>query len=251
MFSDLTLPFPDGPVWVAGALLVLIVSLAALLVCQRDRRASAPPVPAEAVPEPVPEVDAALHHPRTGHGSKEEAQPDPASPAALSDFELEPTRPRVAASAALPGPSAPAVEALKSVIAIFEQALTHSFTLEAAPGLESLPVDQPSFSLACAALLLHAAQGSFAHTIRVRPMTPGDALYPLALYPAVIVEIYSPPESEVRRDDLALRALDACDQAGGAGSIVDPSNLWLVWPTRQPVSLADAAARPGAALAHA
>lgn len=247
MFSGLTLPFPDGPVWLSGVILVLVVSLAALLVWQRDRRAVEPPANAEA-----PAGAASVARPAAAASAvASDSQPDAALSSALSGSEREPTSPRDVATVALPGRSVSAVVALTSIIATFEHALSHSFTLEAAPGLETLTVEEPGFSLACAALLLHAAQGSFAHTLSVRPMTRGDALYTLDLLPSVIVEVRSPPETTVSCDGLALRALDACDQAGGAGSIADPSKLWLVWPAQQPASLAAAAVRSEAAGAQA
>lgn len=265
---------PDRGVLLAVALLVAILVLAALGIGARDRRLARRRGPGEpsAVPLPVPEDD-----PPPRHGISGELLPSTAAEAggapqdtAVSDRATrhEGSTPCRDAGRAAPeacrsrapgnvtvrgaGVGGPTVAALARVLAALARVLPgHTFTLTAAPGLDGLCVEEPGFTLACCALVLHAAQSGLAHAVSVRPMTPCDPLYPLGLLSSVIVEIRTPPGLIPADACLAEGALDACERAGGAGSIADESELWLAWPARKPALTAALYATAAPKAAHA
>lgn len=244
---------PDRFVLFAAGGLVAILVLAALGVWMRDRRLGrrAGRDESTAVPLPIPEGALSPRHASSGESLPvtvseagrlpKDTAPSDAVPPILSPLptvEKDDTPGRASSRTGVNftghGSShGPTAEALARALASLAPALPeHTFTLEAAAGLDGLCVEEPGFSLAFCSLLLHAAQGARSHTIGIRPMTPQDPLYPLDLRPSVILEIRTPPSRAPVNACLAERALDACNQAGGAGSIVDETKLWLVWPAR-------------------
>jgi hypothetical protein len=240
---------PDRFVLFAAGGFVAILVLAALGVWMRDRRLGRQARREEsiAVPLPIPERALSPRHASSGESlpvviSEAGRIPQDAAPPILSPL---PTVERDAPGRASQrtrvnftehGSShGPIVEALARALASLALALPeHAFTLEAAPGLDGLCVEEPGFSLAFCSLLLHAAQEARSHAISIRPMTPQDPLYPLDLRSSVILEICTPPSRSPMSACLAELALEACHQASGAGSIVDQTKLWLVWPARTP-----------------
>lgn len=244
---------PDRFVLFAAGGLVATLVLAALGVWMRDRRLGrqARRDASSAVPLPIPERALSPRHASSGESLPvsiseagripQDTAPSDAAPPTLSPLTTvnrddapgrASQRTRVNFTEHGSG-HGPIIEALARALASLTPALPeHAFTLEAAPGLDGLCVEEPGFSLAFCALLLHAAQAARSHTIGIRPMTPQDPLYPLDLHPSVILEIRTPPSRAPVNACLAERALDACHQAGGAGSIVDETKLWLVWPAR-------------------
>lgn len=269
MFAD-----PDRGVLLAVALLVGLLVLAALGVWARDRRLARRSGQSEplAVPLPVPESAPPPRHalsgeslpwtaaeaggaPQDAAGSDPATRPERSTASRDADrATAEACRSRAPGNVTVRGLGAggPTVAALARALAALARVLPgHTFTLTAAPGLDDLCVEEPGFTLACCALVLHAAQSGSTHTIGVRPMTPRDPLYPLGLLSSVIVEIRTPPGLIPADACLAERALDACERAGGAGSIADETKLWLAWPARKKVLAAALLATAAPIAAHA
>ncbi|MFO0580461.1 MAG: hypothetical protein U1A78_41340 [Polyangia bacterium] len=111
----------------------------------------------------------------------------------------------------------------------------HSFRVEVLLDCRGLCVEEPAFSLALAALLLHAAQFGRSHLVELAPLAPEHPLYRRSTSPQLILHITTESEQAGPPSYLADRALDVCRLAGGTGSLEVDSDLWLIWPTaRQP-----------------
>jgi hypothetical protein len=216
MLSNWILPEVDGIVLrgVAGA--VVLLALAALSVWVYDRRkqrvwtAGTEP---EAVPQRVPETDGLPCHrlggqpaPRRGHNLICRGHED----------------------------NGPLAQRLHRTVAELAHMLPpHSFRLEVRLDCRGFAIEEPAFSLALVALLLHAAQIGRSHSIELSPLPPEHPLFQRGTSPQLLVRIATEAEPSSSPSHLADRALEACRAAGGEGSVEVDGELWLIWPTRR------------------
>ena len=228
MLADLGLAAPDGGVLVGIVLFAGALGVAALGVWRRDRRAlRRRAAERDAVPQTAPKEDTAPFRrlPKSASSS-----PDPTAPSQVS----------LSARANLHSQgyedNGPIARRLWRTVAEVARVLPpHSFRVEVLLDCRGLCVEEPAFSLALAALLLHAAQLGRSHLVELAPLAPEHPLYRRSASPQLIVHVTTDPEEAGPPSYLADRALDVCRLAGGAGSIEADSDLWLIWPTaRQP-----------------
>ncbi|MFO0574262.1 MAG: hypothetical protein U1A78_09700 [Polyangia bacterium] len=209
-----------GVVLFAGAL-----GLAALGVWRRDRRAlRRRAAERDAVPRPVPERDTAPCHTVPERRLRSAGATDaPQAPAARrTNLQVH----------GLENNGALARRLWRTVAEVSRVLPPHSFRVEVLLDCRGLSIEEPAFSLALAALLLHAAQLGRSHFVELAPLAPEHPLYRRSASPQLIVHITTEPEQPGLPSFLADRAIDLCRLAGGAGSVETDSNLWLIWPTR-------------------
>lgn len=230
MLADFWLPAPDGGVLVGVVLFAGALGLLALGVWRRDRRTlRRRAAEQDAVPRPVPAVATAPFH------RVPESAPSSTVPAAPSQ---PPRAPRTNLHGRGPADNGAIAKRLWRTVAEVARVLPpHSFRVEVLLDCRGLWVEEPAFSLALAALLLHAAQHGRSHLVELAPLAPEHPLYRRSTSPQLIVHVTTDPEQAGPPSYLADRALDVCRLAGGAGSLEVDSDLWLIWPTtRQPAS---------------
>ena len=228
MLADLGLPAPDGGILLGVVLFAGALGLAALGVWRRDRRAlRRRAAERDAVPQPVPETDTVPFHriPASGPSSPEPIAPSQAPRAAQTNLHGRGY-----------DDNGPIARRLWRTVAEVAHVLPpHSFRVEVLLDCRGLCVEEPAFSLALAALLLHAAPLGRSHLVELAPLAPEHPLYRRSASPQLIVHVTTDPEEAGPPSYLADLALDVCRLAGGAGSIEAHSDLWLIWPTtRQP-----------------
>ncbi|MFO0576104.1 MAG: hypothetical protein U1A78_19045 [Polyangia bacterium] len=226
MLASLGLPSPDDEVLLGIVLFAGALGLAALWVWRRDRRALRRREAAaerDAVPRPIAEPDTAPCH------LPDEIDPRPHP-------KNSPSQPPRAAAVNVKGRGhenngAIARRLWRTVAEVARVLPPHSFRVEVLLDCRGLSVEEPAFSLALAALLLHAAQLGRSHLIELAPLAPEHPLYRRSASPQLIVHVTSEPEQPGLPSYLADQAIDLCRLAGGAGSVEVDSNLWLIWPT--------------------
>ena len=224
MLVSFGLPAPDGAILVGVVLFAGALGLAALGVWRRDRRALRRRVAErDAVPRAIPERDTSPCHAVPESGLR--------SPGATATSQAPAAR---RANLQVHGHENNGVLARRLWRTVAEVARVlppHSFRVDVLLDCRHLYVEEPAFSLALAALLLHAAQLGRSHFIELAPLAPEHPLYRRSASPQLIVHITTEPEQQGLPSYLADRAIDLCRLAGGAGSVEVDSNLWLIWPT--------------------
>lgn len=224
MLINWGLPAPDGAIWVGVVVFAGALGLAALGVWRRDRRAlRRRAAERDAVPRAIPERDTSPRH----------AVPEsrPRTPGATAAKQSPAARRANLQGHGHENNGALARRLWQTVAEVARVLPPHSFRVDVQLDCRGLYVEEPAFSLALTALLLHAAQLGRSHFVELAPLAPEHPLYRRSASPQLIVHITTEPEQPGLPSYLADRAIDLCRFAGGTGSIEVDSNLWLIWPT--------------------
>ncbi|MFO0575503.1 MAG: hypothetical protein U1A78_16030 [Polyangia bacterium] len=224
MSINLGLPAPDGAVLLGAVVFVGVLGLSAVWVWRRDRRAARRrATERDAVPRPVSEDDMTPCHRLPDDGPHSPSGTSRGLQAAGANLRCQGTEDN----------GALAMRLRRTVAEVARVLPSHSFRVEVLLECREISVEEPAFSLALAALLLHAAQRGRLLFIELAPLAPEHPMYHRSASPQLIVHVTLDPEQPGPPSYLADRAIDTCRLAGGAGSVEADSNLWLIWPMRR------------------